>query len=354
MRVAVVSMFTPTHRDTRACRRTRRVAEGLADAGHEVTWLCSQWWDGTDREFRRNGVVYRGVTQGPATGSFRSKLPFALRRVGPDVIHAAVSPPGHATTAATTGRLVRAPVVVDWWETRPTDATPGRYRKAARKPTRVVAPSETARTSAREHGADGDDVIVVPESVDFDTVRTADTDERADLVYLRQPIDDDANVEAFLLALAELRDRDWRATVIGDGDGRATAQRAAADLRIDDRVEFVGALSPTEFVPILKGAHVCAQTATREPFADGLLWALTAGCVGIVQYQAGSSAHELVENVDRGRRVTDPQELADAIVDCRGVPHQSVDETFAGFDHDAVLAEYVDAYEAAQSSFGLF
>ena len=354
MRVAVVSMYTPAHRDDPAVRRTRRVAEGLAARGHDVTWLCSQWWDGTAREFRRRDVRYRAVTQGPAAGSFRSKLPFALRRAGADVIHAVAVPPGHATTAATTGRLLRTPVVVDWWDTDDDLGSSGRYRTAARRPTRVTVPSETIRTAVREHGADADAVSVVPESVDYDLIRSAGVDERTDLVYVRDHIDRHANVEGFLLALAELRDRDWRAAVIGDGPGRPAAERAAADLRIDDRVSFLGRLPPAEFVPILKGAHVCAQTATHEPFAAGLLWALACGCVGIVQYQAGSSAHELVENADRGRRVTDPQELADEILGCRSLAHQTVNESFTDFDRAAVLSDFLEVYETAVSEFGLF
>lgn len=354
MRVAVVSMYTTAHRETPALWRARRVAEALAADGHEVLWLCSQWWDGTDREFRQRDVRYRGVTQGPASGSFRSKLPFALRRASPDVVHAVNVPPSHVSTTTRACRVLRTPVVVDWWGTDDEIGDSTQYRAAARKPSRVITPSETVRTSVREYGAADEKVCVIPESVDFDLVESADVDDRTDLVYLRDPIDEHANVEGFLLALAELRDRDWRATVIGDGPGREAAEQAAADLRIDDRVTFMGRLQPPEFVPILKGAHAFAQTATREPFATGLLWGLACGCIGIVQYQAESSAHELVENVDRGRRVTSPQEIADAIVDCRHDRRATVNRTFAGFDHDAVVAEYVDVYETVVDEFGLW
>jgi hypothetical protein len=120
MRVAVVSMYTPDHRESRALRRTRRVAEGLADRDHDVTWLCAQWWGGETREFERRGDRYRRATSSPSEGSFRSKLPFALRRVDPAVVHAVVVPPGPAITAKTAGRFLRVPVVVDWW-----DATDG-------------------------------------------------------------------------------------------------------------------------------------------------------------------------------------------------------------------------------------
>jgi glycosyltransferase involved in cell wall biosynthesis len=354
MRVAVVSMHTTDHRETPALRRTRRVAEGLAARGHDVIWLCSQWWDGTNDEFLRNDVTYRAVTNGPANGTFRSKLPFAIRNASPDVVHSLNVPPTHATTAKTASRFLRTPVVVDWWGEDSSCGTRSQYDKAARKPDRVFTPSETVRTRVREHGADAEDVVVLPESIDFDLVQSAAVDERADLVYLRDSIDDHANVEGFLLALAELRDRDWRAVVIGDGPERGTAEQAARDLRIDDRVTFLGDLTPEEYVPILKGAHAFAQTATHEPFATGLLWALACGCIGIVQYQAGSSAHELVENVDRGRRVTDPQELADAIVDCRHEDRETINRTFSGFDHGSVLDEYVAEYEAVVSEQGFW
>ncbi len=99
----------------------------------------------------------------------------------------------------------------------------------------------------------------------MDLVRSADADERADVVYARD-LDEHANVESFLLALAELRTRTGprrhrrRARA---SDGRTDRP----DLRIDDRVEFLGELSANEAVPIMKGAHVFAQTATVEPFA---------------------------------------------------------------------------------------
>ncbi|WP_435144782.1 glycosyltransferase family 4 protein [Halobaculum sp. P14] len=354
MRVAFVSMFTSDHRDTPAVRRAERVAKHLAARGHKVTWLCAQWWGGTAiPEFERDGIRYLAVTQAPATETFRAKLPFRLRAAKPDVVHAVNVPPSHATTAKTAARLLRVPVVVDWWETDEAFGSEKRYRKAARKPDAVTTPSETVKTEVREHGASGDDVVVVPESIDFDLVRDAAVDDRFDAVWARR-LDEHANVETFLLALAELRDRDWSAAVVGDGPARDAAEQTARDLRIDDRVTFLGELPPAEFVPVLKGAHAFAQTATYEPFATELLWALACGCVGIVEYQAGSSAHELVEGLDRGRRVTSPQELADEIVACGDLPTKHVDEEFAGFDHDEILDEYVTLYRDLVDSYGLF
>ncbi|WP_101296326.1 glycosyltransferase family 4 protein [Halegenticoccus soli] len=352
MHVAFVTMVTASSRETPATRRTGRVAAGLAARGHEVTVLCSRWWDGEPRRFKRDGVVYRAVTDAPAERSFASKLPFALRKVRPDVIQAVNSPPSHVAAAKTAGRLLRTPVVVDWWDDVSGDSRRG-YRRVARRADAVVVPSETVRTRVREYGAREGDVRVVPESVDLSLVRESAVDDRADVVYARR-LDGDANVESFLLALAELRDSAWRATVIGDGPERGRAERTARDLPIDDRLEFLGDLPLEERVPILKGAHVFAQTATREPFATNLLWALACGCVGIVEYQAGSSAHELVEGRDRGRLVTNPQELADELVAAADVERATENEAFAAFDRRPVLERYLDCYRDVIDGYGVF
>jgi glycosyltransferase involved in cell wall biosynthesis len=352
MRVAFVTMVPPQFRETAAGERARRTAELLAARGHDVTVLCSQWWEGHVTEFEQNDVTYRAVTEGPAPGSFASKVPFSLRKVGPDVIQAVNSPPGAVRSARLAGRVLRAPLVVDWWCDRPEDNV-GSYPRAARAADVVVTPSRTIKTTVREHGADADDVRVIPESVDFDLVREAPVDERADIVYARD-LDADANVEGFLLALGELRDRSWRAVVVGDGPARREAEEIAADLRIDDRVAFLGDLPAEERVPILKGAHVFAQTATREPFATDLLWGLACGCVGIVEYQADSAAHELVEGWERGRLVTDPPELADEIAAAAGLERRRIEEAFADYDHGAVLERYLDCYRRLLDDYGLF
>ncbi|WP_135364097.1 glycosyltransferase [Halosimplex halophilum] len=351
MRVAFVSMETTHYRDTEGARRFERVARHLAARGHDVTVFCAQFWEGDEETVERDGVTYRGVTISPALTSFALRLPALLALYDPDVVHARPDPPVGVLAASLGGTLARAPLVVEWFGDESVDDS--RFAdRAATLPDTVVSPSEMVRTRVRERGATTEATQVVPESIDMETVRETEPAEEVDVVYAH-PLDGSANLESLLLGLAELRDRDWSATVVGDGPEREGYERQVRDLRIDDRVTFAGACDRAERVAYYKGAHAFVQTARREYFASELLWALACGCVGIVEYQAESSAHELIEEVERSFRATDPQQIADAIVDAGEFERLTVDEEYAAFDHDAVLERYLQTYRDLQTEYGL-
>ncbi len=353
MRVALVTMETNHHVGTASNRRFERLAYQLGQAGHDVTVFCVQWWEGDHLAFEANGVRYRRVTAEFSAASFALKLPFVLARYGPDLIHATAGPPQQVVAASVGGTLARAPLVVEWYGDDELDNDARITRWAVTRPQLVVTPSEMVRTRVRELGASDEGTTIVPESIDFSMVKAADPDEEVDVAYAH-PLDESANIESLLLGLAELRGREWRATVIGDGPERDAYEQQAADLRIDDRINFVGAADREERLSIYSGAHAFVQTASREYFATELLWALAAGCVGIVEYQAESSAHELIENYARSFRVTNPQQLADAIVDAGEFDRRSVDPAWQEYDHDEVLGAYLDAYDRLVADYGVF
>ena len=351
MRVAFVSMETTHYRDRDGSHRFERVARHLAGRGHDVTVYCARWWDGYEEAVERDGVTYRAVTVSPAITSFTARVPALLAMDRPDVIHVRPDPPVCVTAAAVGGTLARAPLVAEWYGDE--DIEDARfYERTATTPDMVVTPSELVRTVVRELGGTAETTTVIPESIDMTAVRTVDPAEETDVVYAH-PLDGSASAESLLLGLAELRDHEWSATVIGDGSQRADYERQAADLRIDDRITFAGACDRERRVALYKGAHAFVQTARRSCFATEFLWALACGCVGIVEYQAESSAHELVENHERSFRVTNPQQLADAIVDAGEFERMTVDEDWRGYDHDAVLEQYLQVYRDLQADRGM-
>ncbi len=350
MRVAFVSMETTHHDDSEGVQRIERIARLLAERGHEVTIFCAQSWEHGRETVTDSELIYHGVTGGPAPTSFALRLPWALWRFDPDIVHAAPTPASQVAAASIGGSLARAPLVLEYFG----DAVPsGRWAgRALAKPARIVAPSEMVRTELRERGVPAERLQLVPESIDMDFVREVEAADNVDVAFAH-PLDETANLKSFLLGLAELRDRDWSARIIGDGPAREDYENEVEELRIDDRVEFVGECSREERLSIYKGAHAFVQTAYEEYFASELLWALSCGCVGIVEYQAESSAHELIENYDRSFRVTTPQQIADAIEEAGNFEHLTVDEEWADFDHRPVLEQYLQLYRDLQDAYGL-
>jgi glycosyltransferase involved in cell wall biosynthesis len=234
-------------------------------------------------------------------------------------------------------------------------------RKALGAADRVLVPSELVETAVREHvDLAADAVEVVPNSVDVDEIRGTEPRRVADVVYARE-LDAGANLESLLLALAELRQTDWTAAVIGDGPEREAYEQQARDLRIDDRITWLGECTREQRIATYRGAHVFAQTADECLFPTEFLWALASGCIGIVEYHANSSAHELVEhylkpggNRDRAFRTTSEGELAAAIREAADLERLDYDPAFDEYDHDAVLEQYLQCYRDEIAAVGLF
>ena len=342
MRVAVVFRDPPPQSERPGARRLRRLAAALDDRGHEVVVYCLPWWERAGRRIDINGLDHEGVTfEHPAL--YYTRVPGLLARHGPDVVVAAASPPGAVVSAWVGARLARAPLFVDWYGDEPELGRSRWRRRAASLPTQVVTPSELQRTRVREYGATEANTTVVPDGIDFGTITATEPGAPVDIAYAAR-LDDDSNLEDLLLALAELRGREWTAAVIGDGPERAAYETQARDLRIDDRIEFLGEIPRAERVAVYRGAHTFVQTARRSTFARELLWALACGCVGVVEIQGDSSAHELVDRRERGVRVTDMDALDEAIENSWRLGFRDIDKAFQGFDHAAVTGTYVELF----------
>lgn len=357
MRIAFVTMDTHHTREGPAIWRRTRLIRLLSQTDHEVVVCCRRWWDGDHPTFEQDGINYRAVGSEDSVGRFVSKLPFALRAESPDVVHIPNSPARVVRAAKPVCQLLRIPIVVDWWAPTDDDARSD-YKRAAKKADRLIVPSEMVKTTVREYGASASAISKIPEGLDYSLIESAPTNEEFDLVYSRY-LDQDANVETFLLALAELREKDWSAAIIGNGPAATDIERTARDLRIRDRVSFLGELTDEQRVAVLKGAHVFAQTAEREPYATNLLWALACGCVGIAEYQVESAAHELVEEKSRlpdtrGELVSTPQELADEIVAAGALEHRTIDPQYEQYDYNEIRKQYVTCYRTAIENYGWF
>ncbi|MFP8889997.1 glycosyltransferase family 4 protein [Natrialbaceae archaeon A-CW2] len=361
MRLAFVSYETVFHRDNETNRRLQTVLELLHERGHEVHVCCVAFWDSNLDTFEKDGIVYHGVADSLESGrTFMLRLPFTLWSIGPDIVHTASEPPGQVHAASWGASLARAPLLTEWYgEIDPPDEPTtvgiptGRwYDGAITKPDRVIAPSRMVGTWVRERGATNGQVAILPNPIDLERISDTPPGANVDVVYARR-LDEGANLESLLLGLAELRDRNWNASILGDGPHRENYESLTRDLRIDDRVTFVGDITLEERIAAYRSAHVFVQTATECVYPTELAWALGAGCIGIVEYHTDSAAHELVEGRERGFRTTSEQELADAILEAGGLDHLTIDDSYAHLGRSKVIDRYLELYEELQESNGL-
>lgn len=346
MRVAVVTAGPRERVDVEAADRLDWLAAALDGRGHEVRRLGPAWWPDRDTDVKRDGVDFRALTAepDPPPRRFAARLPAALREAAPDVIHASHADPVAVSSAAAAAATLRTPLVVDWYDLEPEAGWREHVRRLAVKaPDLAVAPSRLVQTGLRELGRSTAGVRVIPTPVDMAAVRAVEPEPLADLVYSRR-LDAASNLENLLLSLAEFRELGWEAAVIGDGPDRATYESQAADLRIADRVHFLGEQPLERRLALFRGAHAYVHTAHEAPFAPDLLRALACGCVGIAEYHVESAAHELIEHRDRGLRVTDEEELDDAIRAAAALERLTIDDSFSGFDVEPVLDRYLRAY----------
>lgn len=350
MRVAFVSSSTRHHDPTDGAERLAALASDLADRGHEVAVFSAQWWDGVPDEFERDGIEYRAVTATPDDWKYSYQVPGLLDKFDPDVIHAVCNPPGHLLGAKAGGTLAGAPVLAECYDPPKPQGSMAKTltRLATRSAAGFVTPSRTVRTRVREFGVLLEDIDVIPTGIEWEQVRSVEPADGGDIVFSRR-LDAAANLETLLLALAEFREYDWTATIVGDGPERPAYERQASDLRIEDRVDFVGDRSVEERIALFKNAHVYVHTAEYTPFAVDLLRALAAGCIGIVEYHADSSAHELVEQRRRGFTATNAQELTEQLAAAGNLERLDVDEEFAEFDRRTFLERYLERYRDLQS-----
>lgn len=351
MRIAFVSFETIHHRDSETNERVFEVLELLRDHGHDVHCLCAQWWTGTPTTFEYDDITYHGVVRSLDAGTtFLYKLPFAIRSIRPDVVHAVVDPAAQVLTARWGARLARVPLAVEWYGDDGVSDTWYDRRVATRSPV-IVTPSRLVQTWLRERGASEDQLVVVPHAIDVEQIKAVEPDGTTDVAFSRR-LDEDSNLESLLLGLAELRGHAVATTVFGDGPRRSDYERLASELRIDDQVTFVGNATLEERIAAYRNAHVFVQTARRCVFPTEMLWGLASGCAGIVEYHVDSSAHELVEGWERGYRTTSEEELATALLESRSLDHRNFDESFADYDRRAIANRYVDLYRQLGANTG--
>jgi glycosyltransferase involved in cell wall biosynthesis len=132
----------------------------------------------------------------------------------------------------------------------------------------------------------------------------------------------DRRLERAIAAMASL-DQRFRLVILGDGSAARRLQRYAHDLRVTERLDFVGQASASLHYRWLRTARVLVTLTDGEASGSELLEALAAGAAAVA---SDLEAHREAAEVTGGSGVRfveadcSPLELADAIAEVASVP----------------------------------
>jgi len=296
-------------------RRVWNEARALVGAGWEVTIVCAVTADRPQPAMETlEGVEIHRYPLRPAEGALGyareygqalwriRRLVRKLQRQRPfDVVHAA-SPPDFLLLAALAARRGGARLVFDHHDLTP-ELFRSRYgraglpyrvllaieRRTMRAADVVISTNDSYRRIAIERGGVApEDVFVVRNGPDLERFRpvAADPDLRRGrrylLAYLGMMGRQDGIDHALraLASLRGLREDDWHAVFIGEGEVREEMEVLALELGLAEQVEFAGWRDDDDIRRILSTADVCLAPDPPSPLND------TSTMIKIPEYMA--------------------------------------------------------------------
>jgi glycosyltransferase involved in cell wall biosynthesis len=299
--------------------RNHQIAEQLAKRGHRA--VLAGWRDSAGRntqpilDMRLRTKIYSASGKRSPIASLRfaaACLFLPIRQF--DVIETANIPYMHIIPLAIRCRLAGKPLVITWHEYW------GAYWRSYVGPTRapvfaamewltaqlgsaVSAVSSLTANRLRAHRRGGRDVPIVPCGIALDRIRSATAGtkrERSTLVYAGRLMPE-KRLDLAIDALRHTTRSRPILKIIGDGPDRPRLEALVRELRLNDRVRFIGRLaSPDEVWREIACARVAVQPSSREGFGMFPLEALACGTPVICCESAESAVPDLIGDGERG------------------------------------------------------
>ena len=249
------------------------ILERLAAWGHEVVLLCGGW-RGCPPRVERNGVeIHRVGTRQTFALLARRYWERSLKARGFDVLYEDINKVPLYTTRWGAPKVVAVvphlfggaafqelnPVLATavWLSERP---LPWFYRHV---PFQAISESTADDLVAR--GLRRDQVVVIPPGVSFDHY-TPDSSVRATVptfAYLGR-LKKYKGVDLVIRAFARVRDQRAVLEIAGAGDHRPALEALVASLDLTPRVRFLGFVSETEKLALLRRAWAVALASPKE------------------------------------------------------------------------------------------
>jgi glycosyltransferase involved in cell wall biosynthesis len=329
----------------------RNLAEHLADAGHEVTYVTLRQWPRGERLDLDERV--RVVTAGPrmalyTPGGRRRILPplvfgagvlWHLLRHGRryDVVHACAFPYFSLLSAALVRPLRRYALEVDWFEVWSDSywrdylgGLGGRIgglvqRLCARVRQRAFCFSELHAARLREEGLNGSVTVLrglyaeSPPGPAFERASSsgsAPSDDPLVLFVGRLIAEKQAPLAVAAIAQASARIDGLRAEFLGDGPERAALRQAIAEHGLQQSVSAPGFADTAIVDRDMRRAMCLLLPSRREGYGLVVVEAAARGTPSVVVAGEDNAATELIEEGVNGTIAprSDPEAIAEAIV----------------------------------------
>ena len=355
----------------------RNLAERLADAGHEVTYLTLRQWE-RGEEPAIPGV--RVLEVGPRMALYvhgRRRIAPPLRfgagvlahllRHGReyDVVHTASFPYFSLLAAAAVRPLARYELVCDWHEVWSADYWReylGRagwvgiavQRRCARVRQRAFCFSELHAERLREEGLRGTVTVLAGEYAG-PMERPAPVTTEPLVVFAGRLIPEKrAPSVVGAVALASQRVPGLRGVIFGDGPERDAVRAAIEALGAPAIVEARGFVAGEEIHSALARASCMLLPSRREGYGMIVVEAAAAGTPSIVVREPDNAAVELVEDGVNGVIAASaaPADLAEAIVSVHRGGVQLRSSTRAWFERNAQRLSLTGSLERVLESYG--
>ena len=137
--------------------------------------------------------------------------------------------------------------------------TPPIWKKAAR----VVAVSEFSRKMALK--SYNVPIDVIPNGIDYEKIMNPEIvrHDTPEIVFAGRFVPQ-KNLAQIVKTLAEVKDLNWHATLIGDGQDRESIEGLTAELGLTERIAFPGWKTPEEVIDIFHHADILFMPSTTE------------------------------------------------------------------------------------------
>jgi glycosyltransferase involved in cell wall biosynthesis len=271
-----------------------RLAEELADHGHEVTVIAADSGGGDDRHQRHNGVDVRRVRSFAPNGAghLAPGVATTLAGLDPDLVHAHNyhSFPMAISALSLAVRRASTPLVVTphYHGTSGDDlrdrllslyAPVGRW--ALRRASAVIAVSEWECRQLRQDF--GIDARLVPNGLDINRFRTATAEsrERPYLLTVGRLVEY-KGVQHVVRALTDPSLAEFDLVVAGSGPYRDRLEAIADEEGVADRVNFAGYVDDYRLPGLYAGASVYISLSTVEAYGMTVAESLAAGTPCVV------------------------------------------------------------------------